>query len=123
MQRDEQRANDGRDEEGAGLKCPGEGVKAGFDAAAKQLKTAPAKLPAMAPRVLDTDILVKSIGEEIRKAFEAGQASGKGNAGGMPPRVASALQTVQRDQHTGEITATVVNYQYEDAPGIQLPPL
>lgn len=116
MQRDEQRANDGRDEEGAGLKCPGEGVKAGFDAAAKQLKTAPAKLPAMAPRVLDTDILVKSIGEEIRKAFEAGQASGKGNASETPPRVTSARQMVQRNQHTGEIMATEGTRQYGNAP-------
>jgi hypothetical protein len=100
-----------------------EGAKAGVEAAAKQLKAAPAKLPAMAPRMLDTDILVKSIGEEIRKAFEAGQASGKGTASEAPPRVASARQTVQRNQHTGEIMATVVNYQYEDAPGIQPPPL
>jgi hypothetical protein len=100
-----------------------EGAKAGADAAAKQLKVAPAKLPAMAPRVLDTDVLVKSIGEEIRKAFEAGQASGKGTASEAVPRVASARQTVQRNQHTGEIMATVVNYQYDDAPGIQPPPL
>ncbi len=100
-----------------------DGFKAGVGFSAKLLKSQPAKLPAMAPRALDTDMLVKSIGEEIRKAFEAGQASGKGNASGTPPRVASAMQTVQRDQNTGEIVATVVNYQYDEAPGVQPPPL
>jgi hypothetical protein len=100
-----------------------QGEKAGVDATTRKLSKIPYIKAALAPPMPDSEALVKSIGEEIRKAFEAGQASGKGTASEAAPRVASARQTVQRNQHTGEIMATVVNYQYEDAPGIQPPPL
>ncbi len=100
-----------------------QGEKAGGDAAIRRVSKIPYIKAALAPPMPDSEALVKSIGEELRKAFEAGQASGKGNAIETLPRVASARQTVQRNQHTGEIMATVVNYQYEDAPGIQPPPL
>ena len=94
-----------------------QGVDAGRDAERKKLGEI-LKMQKVAP-LFDSDALVKSIGEELRKAYETGANTGKANP---PPRVTSARQTVQRNRDGG-IAATVVNYQYEDAEGVQPPPL
>lgn len=100
-----------------------EGVTAGGDAVTRKLSKIPAIRNHLESPLVNSESLVKSIGEEIRKAFEAGQSSIKSSPAESMPRVASARQVVQRDRNTGEITATVVNYQYDDVPGVQPPPL
>ncbi len=70
---------------------------------------------------LDSEAIMKTIGEELRKMFETGFEHGKIDRP-QPPRVVSAINKVQRSL-SGDITQAVTTYQYEDAPGVQPPPL
>ena len=69
----------------------------------------------------------RAIGRVMEPLFQEGYKAGYAQAQAVrpanPPRLVSDRTTVERDPHTGEITASVTRYQYEDAAGEQQQPL
>jgi hypothetical protein len=100
-----------------------QGVEVGFHSSWKKIGEHPSLNGQMPAPMVNGESLVKSIAEELLKAYDAGLSVAKSSVADTPPRVTSARQFVQRNQNTGEIQSTVVHYQYEDAPGVQPPPL
>jgi hypothetical protein len=87
----------------------------------KAALSATASAPVTAP--IDSAAITKSIADQLQKMFTAGLEQGKaGHAQVATPRVKSAFHTVQRDREGG-ISSSVTNYQYEDLPGVNPPPL
>jgi hypothetical protein len=105
------------------LACYTQGFNAGFKSSWEKIGEHPSLNIQMPTPMVNEESLVKSIAEELRKAYDAGLSAAKSNVADAPPRVTSARQFVQRNQNTGEIQSTVVHYEYEDAPGVQPPPL
>lgn len=70
---------------------------------------------------IDSEALVTTIAEQLRMMFETGFEHGKIDRQ-QPARVVSAVNKVERGE-SGDITQAVTTYTYEDALGVQPPPL